>query len=383
MEIKQRAHIQPIVHNSAYKQYTFKARLPKMQVTDVFYKTGTSKKPALNFQNRIRNVCKGVTLPFKEGYKRVDFSSYKKPDSSNAFEESGTEYLYKGRLSSLFFLNGNGKKLLKTLKESKNLTLESSLSIKNYDKEETFDFPIKFAIAVLNTFRQKGNAHIVEKVPELFEGLNQRKLFEKTDKMREVLDNYKTNVFKIDGRYFTAKYVDSGAYGKVFKISDIDNKCQPAALKIFHNPYKVSSQGIFNEIGLYRELNRQKVNDIPEFYMANPIGSYDGTSSEGGWMLTEFVESKTPIKNCKQSISLTSFMKKHSLKHFDDNRGTRVGVYTVDLGNIQARAFTKDTLIDKFYGPRDLEMLLKGMRKGETVEDLIEALKKLLDSKKT
>lgn len=382
MEIKQipQLHTIQIVQPKASNiQCSFKAKPLKIQTADVFEKIVTAKKPVLNIQDRIKNVFKGLTRPFYDGYERVDFSTFIKPDYIEPLRDSGAEYLYRKKDSNILFRHGNGKKLLKILAESNNLILESRLPIKNYSEEETYDFPIKFAIAVLNTFRKKGNAHIVEKVPELFEGMNQKKLFEKMDKMKDVLSSRRNNVFQIDGRYFTAKYVDTGAFGKVFKISDIDNKYPPAAIKMFYDPYKVSSHGIFNEIGLYRELNRQKVNDIPEFYMANPIGSCDGTYSEGGWMLTEFVDSKTPIKNHKKGVSLSSFMKEHSLKHYDDNRGTRVGVYIVDLGNIQAKDFSKDTLIDKSSGPRDLEMLLKGLRKGETVQDLINALKKRLN----
>ena len=121
-------------------------------------------------------------------------------------------------------------------------------------------------------------------------------------------------------------------------------------MKIYKKPEDISSFSIFGELALYQELKNEKINNIPELYMANPISikvednskSYseiynidelkDFDGYKGAWTLVEYITPDTPIK--KEGISFMDWLKKHNVHHIDTSFDNFIGDYIVDLGGI-------------------------------------------------
>lgn len=151
-------------------------------------------------------------------------------------------------------------------------------------------------------------------------------------------------------------------------------------MKVFYNPFEVSCHGVFSEIGLSKELRREKIKDVPDFFMANPIGSVLSTwRGKGGWMISEFVNENMPLKK-QSSESLYEFLYKHGLCHDDMTVKNKIGEYIIDLGGIGNISDEKNNLVQYGAGG-EISQLLMGMRKGESVQDLITALKNRLKMK--
>lgn len=356
---------------------------------DIFAKTkskANAKKLSSRLSHKVKAAYQDLKQLFSKRKNTILFSKFENKDIGNEFSDKGSNVLNESFFGAYFFRNNDHKKFLKVLQSSKNLSLEKHPMIQEASYSDYYDFPIKFAISVLNTFQKGGNVNIVEKIPPVFEGLKLKKggqeLFEKLDMLPFLFQKYSLEkdteyFFKIGGRKFSAEKIGYGGYGTIYKIQDAARKKPPVAMKVFHDPYEVSSHGVFGEIGFYKELNRAKLKDIPDFYMANPIGILhhkDDFRGKGAWMITQFIDKNTPLKK-NTNETFQSFMKECGLKYNDHlDYGNKLGEYYVDLGGIANVCDEKNKLVSYGIG-KEISLVLEGMRKGETVEDLITAIK--------
>lgn len=358
--------------------------------SDVFAKVkpnANAKKLGRYLSDKAKSAYHDLKHLFCKKDNTIDFSRFKNTDAGMEFSDKGSNVLQDSLFGHYFFSDTIYKNFLKVLESSKNLSIENHPKIQEASNSAYYDFPIKFAISVLNTFQKGGNVKIVEKIPPVFEGLKLKKgakeLFEKLDMLPSLFQKYSLEkgnefFFKIGSRKFTVEKIGYGGYGSIYKIQDAARKKPPVAMKVFHDPYEVSSHGVFGEIGFYKELNRAKLKDVPDFYMANPIGDMHfkkgGERGKGGWMITEFINENTPLKN-NTDETFQSFMKKCGLMYNDHlDYGNRIGEYYVDLGGI-ANVFEESNKLVEFGPGKEISLVLEGMRKGETIEDLITAIK--------
>lgn len=201
---------------------------------------------------------------------------------------------------------------------------------------------------------------IYRKTPKIFEGIEKNSLVKtldalayyiRDDKDRLVKDDV---VYDIDGKQFTASFIGNGMNSIVVKISDEDGN--DVAMKSYIKPENLNSFGIFGELALYQEIGEEKINNIPELYLANPISVrvkdktkeiievcdvnnliyYD--SYKGGWTIIELITPDKALKNI--GVSLQKWLQNKNLVHLDLSVENYVGKYIVDLGGITTCNYT-------------------------------------------
>lgn len=388
MEVKQNINFYRQSHCNLpcknYKQPVFQGRLPLNNgVCDVFIKKNSSEiKYSQSLWKNIKETYIIIKSLANKKKNTLNFAQFENKDTIPELQKAGTALLFERGFGDYLYTKGNPENFLKILEESRMLSLENTPSLKNYRVNSIYDYPIKFAIAVLNSFQKNGNATIIEKIPPVFEGLKKEELVSKLDIIASLLNEFphsdkEVRFFKIEGKNFYSKFIGSGGYGRVYEIRDLKRKKPPIAIKIFHDPYEVSCHGIFSEIGIYKELGSQNLKDIPEFYMANPVGdAASGQRGKVGWMITDFIEKNTPLKK-NSTQSFEEFIKKYALKDEDNHEKNRISGYKIDLGGIVGSEYENNRLI-RYGAGKEISLVLKGMRKGETVQDIISAMKKRL-----
>ena len=202
-----------------------------------------------------------------------------------------------------------------------------------------YDAPLSFAIDTVNTGKRGQNTHIIEEVPEMFEGLDMNKVCDTLDIADIFLHGdskkVKTN---IDGREFEFEWHNCGAYGDVYKLKS--EGYPTLAFKIYKFPRYVDIHGPFGEIAFEREASKAGVIDVPKFYMASPLGRQLKVEGDmdmepiscASWKISEFIDEDTPKR--EGDLTLKKYLKKKHLSHGDTHEDNYVGGYCVDLGGV-------------------------------------------------
>ena len=215
--------------------------------------------------------------------------------------------------------------------------------------------PYKFAAIVKKQYIQNKNFIISNFKHPIFENIEESDIVETLDTLsyyvRENYNYFKENdiELKIADKNLKIKYAGKGCNGIVCKLSD--DKENEVAFETYIDPEKISSFSIFGELALYQELQNEKINNIPNLILANPlvtrvvdkdveinniienidnIKNFDGY--KGGWTIVEFIKPDTPIK--QNGISFLTWLKNHKLYHLDLSADNLIGKYIVDLGGV-------------------------------------------------
>ncbi len=238
---------------------------------------------------------------------------------------------------SIFSNRRRFPKLYDFIEENQNTTLDDFESLFDGIQYKTFDISDRFAFMVYNTNQKEGTALIYDEIPKIFEGIEKEKIKDAMDNlMLEMQIEEGIKEFKIDGKRFRAKQVGEGDFGIVYKIEDIEGNC--AAIKRYISPNSLMDiQGMHCEIPIARKASLDNVNDVPKFYMANPVCDFLQSETKnrlikGGWMIREFIEEDTKPKN--SDINLERWLQNYMLFNEDDKSENYVGNYLIDLGGI-------------------------------------------------
>lgn len=258
----------------------------------------------------------------------------------------------------------------KVLKELENTTFDTKdlkLIKDHYDKNNPYDLWLRYAIVANNTAKQKGTGAIINEIPNMFKGIEQKELLQKLDNLPTLLESKKINKFKIGNNQYTAEIIGGGCISDVYKITK-DATGEQVCMKFARQPYLTGrGQGIFDEVAITQEALKAGVVDVPKLYMANPLGRYATLDSgcitnNGSWQMTELI--KPDRKVPENGLKLLDWLKSKGLFHGDYNQGATVGNTFVDLGGI----IDADSTFTKFS---DLDALLKAYQNGETTTDII------------
>lgn len=231
-------------------------------------------------------------------------------------------------------------------------------NLKDYDSplfdSNPNDAPYKFAAIVKKLNRLKKDTVICNSIPNIFNGLNQNKLVQELDILSNIIrEDYQklskdSNTIQIAGKNININYLGKGENSLVFKLDD--GKNTPVVMKTYIKPEEVSTVSIWGEMAIYQEIKNDKINNIPELYIANPISTkvedktkeytelfdiddlkdFDGY--KGAWSIVEYIEKDTPVK--KEGISFLKWLKDHNLYHIDLTCDNCIGSYITDLGGI-------------------------------------------------
>ena len=197
-----------------------------------------------------------------------------------------------------------------------------------------FDVPERLAIAVDNTLRQGEDPCIYSSLPEVFKGLEEKKVSEAiTTFLDKVGIGTKKATFSIDGEDFIAEIKGHGNTGTIWKITNSSG--DSVAVKAFYDISLSGNCGL-QEIATSWQATLDNVINVPKFYMANPA-SYDYVSeskytNKPIWMMIDFIDkNKTAPKEGKM---VYDWMKEYGMIHQDDQ--TILNGYLIDLGAIGA-----------------------------------------------
>ena len=217
------------------------------------------------------------------------------------------------------------------------------MRISYYDK--LYDYPVAFALSVIKKDKRGHDTHIIEEIPQIFEGMDKKKVCETLDMLCSVLGDEDV-LLDMEGREIKIeKLGKSGLYGKVYKMSSED--CPPLAFKVYDNPGLIGIHGSFGEIGVERAFSRMEVSDVPKFYMGSPLGKKiikkgeSEPTSYACWKLSEFISEDSPLK---EGRSFQEVLIGKCLRHADLSTNNVIGQYCIDLGGIINLDY------DGFYG---------------------------------
>jgi len=203
-----------------------------------------------------------------------------------------------------------------------------------------YDLPEKFAIMCNNTWLENGGLLLTRKVPDIFNGIEMKEVSAAMDILPVFLEMDAVNKFKIGDREFKATPLSNqGSMGKTFKLQKADEPFggHGYLLKVY-DPSDVTANGPYGETAIAITMTKEKVRDIPRFYMGNPVGKFvnvegsEKSRTQGSWQISEFIEKGTPIR--KSGIKLHNWLEKKQLNYTDDLDRNMVGEYVVDLGSI-------------------------------------------------
>ena len=259
-----------------------------------------------------------------------------------------------------------------TLK-NKDLTLDSDRNLFKGIKDREYDIGKLMQIATNNSLRQKGNAYVyAEKLPKMFDGLNKEDI---ANKVTEELMKGKDEDFKICGRKFNISLYSTGGYvGRVYLIKDENGNT--AAIKEYKRQHGYQNNG-YTEIALSRQMTRDGVIDIPEFYMAQAadykLGKDGKVYKMPQWLMTQAIEETTPKRFGFRGWK--DWLNKNALEHCDNlmHRNEK-GNYLVDLGGICSRGvyFNGEELLD---ADRSYKALNACFKNGMNVDEVLELYK--------
>ena len=288
-------------------------------------------------------------------------------------------YTLKDRYEENTISPADAKEKIAYFEKLQSVLVDESSKLRDY-KNTPYDMPFRFMISTNEKFIKNGSAMIVDEIPEMFKGIEQKELQKVFDNLEGLLDINKINEFHIGSKKFSAEFVGSGAIGRVFKISDEYGRS--VAVKYFVNPLLTGLQGAYAEIPIAREASREGVIDVAKFFMANPCGRYDTLDGRipnknvGGWQMVEFIEDSAPLKNGGKGIKFIDWLKSHGLAFGDFNSGTMKGEYFVDVGGVvQPNRLYNQYFISEF-GTTAAQYLLYGYTNNEVLADVIKTLSK-------
>ncbi len=296
--------------------------------------------------------------PYNTGlpiYQHVTFRSNKELKPDNA-DKNLIEYEKNNFISGIYYtdmLNKENndyccKKIDYYMNDPSLNTYNSKIPEKKYD-----ELPYKFAAIVKKLENQHADTIIKNKIPELFKNTNIKNLTDSLDTLAYIIrDNPKhfrnDDITLVLGNdKVNLEYIGSGCNSSVFKLSK--ENTAPVAMKIYKKPEDITSFSIFGELGLYQQLKNEKISNIPDLYLANPVSvkvvdntkNYDTICDvdnlkyfdgyKGAWAIVEYITPDTPVK---PGISLHEWLKKNSLYHIDTSCDNCIGAYIVDLGGI-------------------------------------------------
>lgn len=263
---------------------------------------------------------------------------------------------------------------IKLMKDSRDASLDEITKLSKYGEDKPYDLPLRFMINTHERELTTGSSLITDEIPELFKGIEKEKIGEAIDNLRSGLEPEKINKFTIDGKEFTATKLGSGLIGTVYKISD--DAGNSVAVKYFKDPKLTGLQGNYAEIPIMRQASKEGVIDIPKFYMAHPtsklveVKDYENKVL-GNWQMVEYIDDKTPLKS--GNVEFFDWLEQHGLYFADYNEGTMIGKYVSDVGGLTASKYDPHFLNE---GQSDMELILTGYSKNQSVEDILKFVKK-------
>ena len=267
----------------------------------------------------------------------------------------------------------------KALEELENTTFDTpnlTLIKDKYDENNVFDLGLRYAIVANNTAKVKGSGAIINEIPEVFKGVDEKELIKTLDELSARLETGKMNHFEIGGKKFTARLIGGGCISDVYLITNEAGK--QICFKSAKNPFLMQSgQGIYNEVAILQEANKAGVCDVPKLYMANPVGciaqnpDFIGWTPKGAWQVVEYINDIKPIY--PESLKLSEWLYSKGLVHGDYNSGAYIGEVTVDMGGIIDRARTVNDIASKHS---NAGWLFRAYHSGMSTTDILEAIDK-------
>ena len=252
--------------------------------------------------------------------------------------------LSKGRIISKLFPRFKPRNPIEQcIKEVENITFDTPnlrLMKDFYGDKTKYDLGLRYAIVASNTKKIKGTGVIVEKLPEMFEGLNKDELFKVLDNLRLQNLPWKENqiyTFKVGEKSFDVSFVGVGCVNNVYKITDSEGRAVCYRYTSFPKQSKLG-HGMANEVATTIEANKAGVTDVKKLYMANILSEdvikENSLKYTGGWSIEEFIDgSKMPPKD---GLKLTEWLKSKGLKHNDlvGHESNRKNGFIIDMGGI-------------------------------------------------
>lgn len=263
------------------------------------------------------------------------------------------------------------------LAENKDLTLDSKVDLFDGFDKKPYDIAERYAIMADNSIRQKGNAYVLESVPEVFEGVKQEDIFENLSKFARSEKGTKYTDFEIGGKKFHATHVGGGQVGSVYKIEDETG--HKIAMKIFGGRgTKLDMNCGLSEIATSRKLTQDKVADVPQFFMANAglykLDKQGVVYDDTPWMLCEFIdETKKPKEG---ALKVKDWLSQRNMFYADGFKNDREHGYIVDVGgmvsnNYKDRATWGINGFDNNNGYGLSDLLEKALKSGHGVQDIL------------
>ena len=250
--------------------------------------------------------------------------------------------------------------------ENKDLSLSDNLDLFEDIQKREFDINKLMLIAAENSLRQNGNAYVYgDETPKIFKGLDKKQLADDiTFQLSRGCIPCKIN---LAGKNFSVKLVGKGDVGAVYKLTDENNNT--AALK-FYTGFNMQYNNGRVEIALSKQMTKDKVRNIPKFYMANAANykfNDDGTVSKAPmWMVTEYIDKNQKIR--KEGLQWTVWNNLHGLENADESPKNKKGKYLVDLGGIYHR---KNKKFDYAASKRAYNILSGILEKGRGINGVI------------
>ena len=260
---------------------------------------------------------------------------------------------------------------VKFINAHKNLTLDTDINLFEGIKKREFDINKLMLIAADNSLREKGNAYVFgEEIPKIFKGIDKKEVAEA---ITNLLQQDEIKSFKIGKKKFYVSWIDAGATGGVYRISDFWGRS--AALKHYDKDWSNYNNGCV-EIACSKQMTKDGVTDIPKFYMANAadykINSNGETYKAPMWLLTEYIKDNKHLKTNPKSYK--SWLNEYGLYHEDDIGTNLKNGYLVDLGGICHRKYNDERTTSE----AQYDILKNGLKSGLGVNGIIEFYKNYL-----
>ncbi len=333
---------------------------------------------------KIRPNC--IDTPFKEDKQSLFIFDNNGINCANLFNNVliGINKVSKHDVKSTHFMEFEDftrEEILRILQESKNLTLSSGSLLKDfYDRNNIYDFPLRFASACYNS-RDIEGGYIDEKTPEIFKGIDKKELFSVLDTYSMLFRKVALSAFKpfkieIDNSDFYFKPLGQGVESGAFIISDNeDDNDNSVVFKSYDmgrdNMMTFAPCGFYGNIGMLREANMAHVVDVPELYFANPVMNYSLSNEDytGLWAVVENAQNK----KIKDGLKISDWLKNMGLFHVDDGRQNRINGICVDLGFIQP--LYDAHIYQGGWGDKYANEIYSGYLHHKTTQDLISEIK--------
>ena len=270
-------------------------------------------------------------------------------------------------------------KLIELLEKNINLTLDCDKNLFTNISEREYDISQIMLIAARNSISKKGNSYVYSgDIPQIFKGISQEDIaYKLSEVINKIFWNFprnkkETGAFKIKDKKFYIQEIGSGFVGRVYKI--FDDYGNTAAIKSYSTDMP-NNNGL-SEIATLRQMTKDKVNNVPKFYMAHAsdysIDNKNKVYNDKCWMLYEYIDKNTPVK--KEGISWKKWCKNYGLVHSDSNNKKQYsGKYLVDVGGILHNKNGDFTSYTRCY-----DFLKKAYREGRNTQGVINIIKEQL-----